>query len=184
MPHAISRKQFLRGDFRNQHAPLRPPWAYAEDEFVDKCTRCGECLSHCPEKIIVKDKHGFPKIDFSRGECLLCHECVDQCEPEALSQDLDRPPWNLKAEITEKCLVYKGVHCMVCREQCESEAISFTYKAGLPPMPHLNLSLCNGCGACFKPCPGQAINLSYQHQSHDQQNDDQSQKDQNKENAS
>jgi len=174
MAQVITRKQFLRGDFRNQRAPIRPPWAYFEDEFVEKCTRCGECISHCPENILTKDKHGFPQVNFSKGECLLCHDCVDHCEVEALSQDLDRAPWNLKARITEQCLIYRGVHCMVCREQCESEAISFTYKAGFPPIPDLNQSLCNGCGACFKPCPGQAIKLSYQYH----------QKDQNKENAS
>lgn len=179
MPQAITRKQFLRGDFRNQRVVIRPPWSYDEHEFVERCTRCGECISHCPENILTKDKHGFPRVNFSKGECLLCHECVDNCEVEALSQDLDRAPWNVKAEITEQCLVYRGVHCMVCREQCESEAITFTYKAGLPPIPHLNQSLCNGCGACFKPCPGQAINLSYQYQQNDQR-----QNDQNKENAS
>ncbi len=102
MAQSITRKQFLRGDFRNQHAAIRPPWAYDENEFVERCSRCNECIKHCPESIIVPDKHGFPMVDFTKGECLLCHECVDHCEPEALSQDLDRPPWDLKAEITEQ----------------------------------------------------------------------------------
>ena len=174
MSQAITRKQFLRGDFRNQHAPIRPPWAYDEAEFVDRCTQCGECISFCPENILTKDKHGFPQVNFAKGECLLCHDCVDHCEVEALSQDLLRPPWSLKAEITEQCLVYRGVHCMVCREQCEAEAITFTHKVGLPPIPDLKQSLCNGCGACFKPCPGQAIKLSYQYNQTDQKKNDQS----------
>lgn len=174
MTQSISRIQFLRGDFRGQRAAVRPPWACNELEFIEKCSRCGECLHHCPEKIISKDKYGYPQIDFSKGECLLCHACVDQCEPEALSQDLAKLPWSLRAEVTERCIVYQGIHCMVCREQCEPEAITFTHKPGLPPRPHIEAALCNGCGACYKPCPGQAINLAYQ----------ENQKNQHKENAS
>ena len=167
MAQVITRKQFLRGDIRNRHAPIRPPWALNEDDFVEKCTQCGECIDHCQEKILVNDKHGFPVVNFSKGECVFCNACVDHCEVEALSQDLNKTPWNLKAEITDQCLVYRGVHCMVCREQCEIEAISLTHKVGLPPIPHVNQSKCNGCGACFKPCPGQAINLSYQYKQND-----------------
>ncbi len=179
MTQVITRKQFLRGDIRNHRASIRPPWALTENEFIDKCTQCGECIEFCQENILKKDKNGFPEVNFSKGECTLCHDCVDHCEVEALSQDLDKLPWTLKANITEQCLVYQGVHCMVCREQCEPEAIKFTHKAGFPPIPHLNQSLCNGCGACFRPCPGQAIKLSYQYNQNDQRENDL-----NKENAS
>ena len=167
MTMSISRMQFLRGDFTNRHSPIRPPWACEEHEFVDKCSRCDKCVTHCPEKILTKDKHGYPQVDFSKGECLFCNECVDQCEAEALSQDLITPPWSLRAEVTEKCFVYQGVHCMVCREQCEAEAISFRYRAGLPPTPYIDLQICNGCGACYKLCPGKAINLAYQNNGDD-----------------
>lgn len=168
MTQTISRKQFLRGDIGNRHTPVRPPWAYGENEFVDRCSRCDRCIQHCPSHILIRDKHGFPVVDFSMGECQLCRECVDRCEPAALSDDLIDSPWCLKANITEQCFVYRGVHCMVCREQCEKEAITFTYRAGLPPMPSINTAECNGCGACYKPCPQQAINMAYQHTKNNQ----------------
>lgn len=162
MSQAISRAQFLRGDFTNQHAAIRPPWALPEAKFVDSCTRCGACIEQCPEQIIISGKSGFPQINFARGECTFCHRCVDSCEHEAFFDDLDKFAWNLTASISNQCLVYQGVHCMICREQCEPRAIVFIHKAGLPAYPMLNAETCNGCGACYKPCPSRAIKLSYQ----------------------
>ena len=162
MAGAISRAQFLRGDFNNHHSPIRPPWSRPESQFIETCTQCSDCLSSCPKKIISKGSGNYPVIDFSLGECTFCFECVDSCAPQALSGTEDSTPWNLKAIISNQCLVYAGVHCMTCRDQCETEAITFIANISKPPYPVIDQNLCSGCGACFQPCPNQSIKLNYQ----------------------
>lgn len=168
----LTRRALLKAKFNSSQQTVRLPWVRDNIEFTETCTRCHDCISICPEKILVKGDGNFPEIDFNRGECTFCADCVKSCS-EDLFTSLDDNPWLLTATITEQCLVFQGIHCMVCREQCEPEAISFTHKVGLPPTPHLKQSLCNGCGACFKPCPGQAIKLSYQYNENDQYQNDQ-----------
>lgn len=162
MAGTISRAQFLRGDFKNQHAPLRPPWALSEQQFIDTCTQCAECIDSCPENILFKAAGNYPEVNFTHGECTFCYQCVESCNDAALIGSSNSTPWTLQAEITDQCLVFKGVHCMICREQCEAEAISFIPKVALPPYPVLNPLLCTGCGACLQPCPNQSIHFSYQ----------------------
>lgn len=162
MGASITRAQFLRGDFKNQHAPLRPPWAPAEQEFIDTCTQCSDCIKTCPENILVSGAGKYPEVNFSKGECTFCYECVTSCTDQALHGSIDSTPWTLKAEISDKCLSLTGVHCMSCRDQCETEAISFIPKIASPAYPVINPLLCTGCGACFQPCPNQSIKLNYQ----------------------
>lgn len=159
MAGAISRSQFLRGDFKNQHAPIRPPWSLEEYLFTEICTQCSACISACPEKIIRVGSGHYPVIDFSKGECTFCFKCVDSCEPKALLGSIESKPWNIKASITKQCLTFNGIHCMSCRDQCEVEAIRFIPKLASPACPAIDPLLCNGCGACFQPCPNQSIEL-------------------------
>ncbi len=157
----LSRRSLLKAKFKSHQQPIRLPWVRDEIEFVDKCSRCHNCITACPEKIIIKADGDFPEINFNLGECTFCAECLKSCS-EDLFSPLDNAPWNLTALITEECLTYKGIVCGVCREQCETEAISFTPKIGSVSQPELAAGKCTGCGACFKPCPTQAIKLSYQ----------------------
>ena len=170
MAHAISRAQFLRGDFKNHHTPIRPPWSHSENIFKERCTSCNECIDQCPTKIINSGSGKLPEIDFSNGECIFCEECVEACKEDVFTQDPAAIPWTLKANISKDCLSYKNIHCMVCKEQCESEAISFLPKAGHVPYPYLNPELCTGCGACLAPCPQDAIHFHYQQTNHQPDN--------------
>jgi len=162
MSQTISRAQFLRGDFTNRHAPIRPPWSNPEDLFKEQCTSCNDCIDLCPTKIIFSGQGQLPEIDFSNGECIFCEECVEACKADAFNHAPAAIPWTLKATISKDCLSFKNIHCMICKEQCETEAISFTHQAGHVPYPYLNPELCTGCGACFQPCPNQSIQLNYQ----------------------
>ena len=162
MSGVISRAQFLRGDFTNRRAPMRPPWSMDEPAFIETCTQCNQCIDKCPEKILKTGQGQLPEVDFATGECTFCYQCVEACESNALSGDQDTQPWLLKAEITKDCLVFKGIHCMTCRDQCETEAISFIPKVASPAYPVINPLLCNGCGACFQPCPNLSITINQQ----------------------
>lgn len=162
MAQAVSRRQFLRGDFSGRHVALRPPWAIEESLFVERCTGCDACLDACPEQILIHDKSGFPMVDFRRGECSLCGKCHDVCESQALQFTDGESPWLLIASIQMNCLAIQGVLCSGCLEQCENRAIRFEQRIGNAPYPKLDPQLCDGCGACYRICPADAIRMQYQ----------------------
>ena len=163
----LSRRSLLKANFKAYQQSIRLPWVSDEQQFVDNCTRCGDCITACAEKIIVKGDGGFPELNFSRGECTFCADCLQSCK-EDLFISQDESPWSLKAVVTDDCLSHKKVVCVICKEQCEPEAIRFTPQAGRVSPPELTLDLCTGCGACVKPCPAQAIKLSYQFNDNEQ----------------
>lgn len=154
-----SRRAFLRGRFHSTVDEIRPPWAVSTPEFETCCTRCGDCIEACPQKILKTGDGGFPTVDFSAGECTFCAECVSACKPRALHREPDRRPWSLKAMIGNGCLAPQGVECRVCGEICPESAIRFRPRPGGVAKPWFEADRCTGCGACFAPCPVRAIRL-------------------------
>jgi ferredoxin-type protein NapF len=164
MAKSMSRRQFLRADFRARHSVLRPPWAIQEDAFVERCTRCGDCVRICPQAILGTDAAGFPAVDFTRGACSFCAACAGACASGALtssslSSPATSPPWQAKAVIDDRCLAQRGVCCEVCRDQCAARALQFRPAVGRVSAPRINVSACNGCGACVGACPTHAIRI-------------------------
>ncbi len=153
---SISRAQFLRGDYRGRDGIIRPPWSRAEHLFVEQCTRCDDCVNACPEGILKRGRGGFPQVDFSRGECSFCQECQKICRAPVFTPTSHRP-WFHHIVIEAQCLTNQGVVCVACAEQCESSAIRFVARPGQVAQPQVSLSACNGCGACYRPCPAGAI---------------------------
>ena len=82
------------------------------------------------------------------------------CKPAALIIEEGLPPWDLKAEIAGSCLAMQAVVCRTCGERCDENAIQFKLALGGISRPELDLQACNGCGACIKPCPVQAITMT------------------------
>ncbi len=165
MAKPISRRQFLRADFRAERSTLRPPWALREDAFVEQCTRCGDCVRACPQTILQPDAAGFPEVDFARGACTFCAACLGACASGALMHpsrpsQASSPPWLAKAVINDRCLTHRGVLCEVCRDQCAPRAILFRPAVGKAPGPRINVSACSGCGACVSACPTVAIRIT------------------------
>lgn len=155
----LSRRGFLRGRVRPK-AEIRPPWALSESEFVDRCTRCNDCLKAFPQGILVPGEGGYPTVEFSRGECTFCADCVAACQPRALLRSgEDTSPWPYKAQVSEACLPKKGVECRVCGDFCDVRAIRFTPRIGGNPLPDIDTETCTGCGACVAPCPATAISI-------------------------
>jgi len=151
--------EFLRGDFRGERGVLRPPWACAEEEFIDRCTACGACISACGEHILVRGRAGFPTIDFRLGACSFCEACVRSCKTGALRIE-PSSPWRYKADFGDRCLaVTHRVVCQSCGDYCDSHAVRFIPTLRGVPSPTLEAELCTGCGACVAVCPAAAVRV-------------------------
>ena len=109
--------QLLRGSTSSRPSPHRPPWAIAERAFIQICNQCGDCISSCPENILVRGRGGYPQIDFSLGGCTFCGECARACQPGGL-RPVDDHPWNQKIFIAQSCLSKQGTECRACGEHC------------------------------------------------------------------
>ncbi len=157
---SLQRRGFLSGRARSTTFIPRPPWAVPEALFIERCTRCGDCIDACPTRILTKVGGGYPAVDFTRGECTFCGECASCCQPHALwREEADAPAWTLVARIGEACLAPRGVECRICGEACPSGAIRFRPRPGGVAQPSFDAARCTGCGACFAPCPVRAIVL-------------------------
>lgn len=164
MGRSINRMQFLRADFTGERIPLRPPWARPDPAFIDACEPCSACVDACPQHIIKAGRGGYPEVHFGAGECTFCRACLVACAPGALCEvDLEHhgpsPPWTAKAVIASHCIAWSGVECRVCDERCRRGAIAFRAQRGAVARPRVNLSLCDGCGACYAPCPVGAVSI-------------------------
>jgi ferredoxin-type protein NapF len=155
----LSRRQFLRGDVASRRPAVRPPWALAEDEFLNRCDRCGKCQAACETGILIKGDGGYPQPDFFLGECNFCGACAAACPTGALNRGAARP-WTLHAGISDSCLAHRGITCQVCADQCPQRAIRFPPRLGPAAVPILVLAACNGCGACVAPCPVRAVHMT------------------------
>lgn len=155
----LSRRNLLRGRWQQQSFVVRPPWIISESEFINNCSRCNACIKSCETNVIISGAGGFPELDFNRSECNFCGNCVQACQ-EAVFDEEQEAPWRYKAEINSACLTNKNIECRICNDSCEVSAIKFKLKAGHVAQPVLNITLCNGCGACISHCPVKAINVS------------------------
>ena len=156
----MNRMQFLRG----KKDEIRPPWSVMESRFTELCTRCDDCMTVCDEHIITKGRGGFPVIDFQKGECFFCGDCVQKCTTGALQPEqftTEARPWDLKASIKDNCLNFKGVVCRSCGDRCAERAIRFRPQVGGRLNLELSVETCTGCGACVAPCPVQAVTVTH-----------------------
>lgn len=161
MSLVIDRATFLSGDLKGRNQPVRPPWSLPETEFRSTCNSCGKCLQSCPTQVIEFGRGQIPQINFDSGECLLCGDCLRACDNNALVES--ETPWEIKANVdATTCLAFKGVECRSCQDPCESRAIDWLSLVGLASRPVIDVSLCNGCGACYAICPVKAIQMTTQ----------------------
>lgn len=168
-PGDVSRRDFLFGRLRAKRAaestpaarprPIpvhRPPGALPEAEFLDVCTRCGDCIRACPHDAIrlagprMRSAAGTPVIEVDTVPCAMCADlpCIASCAPGAL---LPQAPKKMATAIIETwaCLAHQGTFCSVCSEQCPVPGAIETENG----KPRINDDVCTGCGVCRYVCP-------------------------------
>lgn len=155
---------------------IRPPGSLAENSFLDRCVRCGECLKVCPLNALhplgleagwggIFTPRLIPRIGYCEFNCTLCGQVCPTGAIQAL--DLSRKQKTvigLAFFDKNRCLPYaRGVPCIVCEEHCptpdkaikfrEAEVLDQEGQKKAIKQPYVVDRLCIGCGICENKCP-------------------------------
>ena len=136
----------------------RPPGALVEKQFLETCSRCGQCERVCPAQCIRIDYsgtrgNGAPYIDVDAMPCVLCDglACMHNCpsgalRPTPLSEiDMGTAVWN-----EHLCLRSTGGECTICIDHCPVGTTALELRDN---RVHVNEDGCTGCGVCQHDCP-------------------------------
>lgn len=155
---------------------IRPPGSSPEDEFLERCVRCGACMRVCPTNALqpAVGEGGWtalwtPVLNMKAGYCEYeCSLCGQACPTEAIRllalDQKKRVRIGTAFFDRNRCLPYASARtCIVCEEHCPTpkkaiwfEEVSVRGADGLQvtvKQPRVNLDLCNGCGICENKCP-------------------------------
>ena len=137
---------------------LRPPGALDEQNFLDTCSRCGNCVKVCPAQCIKIDSTGIsgggaPYIEPSIMACVVCEGlvCMHDCPSGALVPtalgliDMGTAEWR-----ESFCVRSKGENCTICIDKCPIGAVAIELREG---RIHVIEDGCTGCGVCEHDCP-------------------------------
>ncbi len=154
---------------------IRPPGAVAEEEFLQRCVRCAECMKVCIGRtlqpaLLEAGPVGLwtplvvPRIGYCEYNCTLCGQV---CPTGAISplklKEKQKNVIGLAVIKKDRCLPFaKGIECLVCEEHCPTgdKAIVMEEKDVLVDgemrrlkFPKVIDKLCIGCGICETKCP-------------------------------
>jgi ferredoxin-type protein NapF len=146
---------------------IRPPGALPEPLFLDRCLRCGLCMSVCMSHTIQPslweaglDGIWSPRLDLRLAPCEKhCNRCGQVCPTGAVRplslEERTHAKIGTAILLRERCLVWEqDKKCLVCDEICPYDAIEFREVEGMR-RPFVTESRCNGCGYCEHKCPVQ-----------------------------
>ena len=139
---------------------LRPPGALPENEFLNTCLRCGNCVESCPAEAIYPlpgnnpNLAGTPYIDPDYQPCVVCDTlaCMQVCPSGALQKlSVNEIQIGLAVVDHQTCLRSKEIDCIYCVSSCPigEKAIRLNSEAQVEVIA----AGCVGCGVCQSQCP-------------------------------
>ncbi|RPH41050.1 MAG: 4Fe-4S binding protein [Desulfobulbaceae bacterium] len=155
---------------------IRPPGALAEDEFLGRCVRCGECMKVCIGNALhstwleagiegIFSPRLVSRIGYCEYNCTLCGQVCPTGAISELTREEKHAAVIGRAYFDKnRCLPYSdGIPCIVCEEHCPTpdKAIKFRQAEVLNSrgekisllQPYVIAELCIGCGICENRCP-------------------------------
>ncbi len=155
---------------------IRPPGSLAEDEFLKRCVKCGECMKVCitnglQPTFLEAGLEGIwspmlvPRIGYCEFRCTLCGQvCPTGAIEELPIEKKTKVKIGLAMIDKNRCLPHAhATPCIVCEEVCPTpkKAIWFNQvevldregQAKILQQPVVDLDLCIGCGICETKCP-------------------------------
>jgi ferredoxin len=150
---------------------IRPPGSVKEQQFLNRCIRCGNCMKVCitnglQPTFVESGLTGIwtPKLVPEIGQCdYNCTLCGSVCPTGAIPRLPTEKKQSVKlgtAEIdTLLCLPYnEHKECIVCHEHCPIPEkaillVTKTIKNKTVSLPVVDKKLCIGCGICQNKCP-------------------------------
>ncbi|MHB9038053.1 MAG: 4Fe-4S binding protein [Armatimonadota bacterium] len=148
---------------------IRPPGSLPEDEFVDRCVRCSECMKVCPTNglqpaLAEAGIEGLwtPVLVPRIGECTQnCNLCSQVCSTKAISpfEIAEKPHIFIGRAVIDRshCIAWNsGKQCLVCDECCSYHAVGWKSVDGVR-RPFIDEQKCVGCGICENACPIQPM---------------------------
>ena len=176
---------FRSGDaFEVNSSPIliRPPGSYNEEDFIERCIRCGQCMRVCPNNALHPTTFEaglegmwtpllIAKIGYCEPTCTLCGQVCPTGAIKELSLkqkvgDEDTPADRIGTAFIDRgrCLPWAmATPCIVCEEWCPTSPKSIYLRDEIAidrlgnevkvKRPYVDAAVCTGCGACEFACP-------------------------------
>ncbi len=166
-----------------QYRVIRPPGSLAEEAFLRRCIKCGECMKVCPTNAIQPAlfEAGFEgiwtpilinRIGYCEYNCVLCSRVcpTGAITPLTIEKKLGRGAGQRPLKIGTafydrgRCLPWAmNIDCIVCEEVCPTSPKAIWFQTLAVELrdgtmkklkrPYVDPNLCIGCGICETKCP-------------------------------
>lgn len=130
---------------------LRPPGAVGEAIFLERCTKCSDCMKACPHESIVIHQDGTPVIYPDQMPCYLCDDtpCIAACATEALLPVGSVNEARMGVAVINHRLCTAGQGCHACVSKCPTDTLTMDFDAQRLVVA---VERCVGCGMCEHVC--------------------------------